>query len=61
MRFGVAEGGAADSLALLARDDLRRVHGVFVDFFLDAYVEVFRVLAEGDEIDLGEGRSDGLV
>ena len=61
MRFGVAEGGAADSLALFARDDLRRVHGVFVDFFLDADVEVFRVLAEGDEIDLGEGRPDGFV
>ena len=49
---GIGKGVADDALACAARDDLRRMHGVCIDLFFYADIEIFGVLAEGDDVDI---------
>ena len=57
----IGKGVADDALAGAARDDLRRMHGVFIDLFFYADIEIFGVLAEGDDVDILEWGDDGRV
>ena len=58
---GVVEGGADDAFAGLARNELDGLDRVVVHLVFDADVQVFRVFAEGDNVDVREGRRHGGI